>query len=417
MPPPILERLTLGYQLVWNQLRQPVAVQLFVDPTGGQAVDAAHLLAAIGQSWSEQSPLLLLCVQSPSLLVDLLQHTAPGGPSLAVPQEQLADAALAAHVRAAHRRGLQLLWRGAPGQQPEGDMADCFDRSVLSLTAAQALLCLRASLRWHQDDAMTPPSRRHSPVLPGQIYEAVPSRVLVEHCLDEQDVWGVAGWPTEDVLHGYRGRQIHSAHRAVVRLVEAIDADASTEVIEHALAEEPVLTYRFLRYANSAALGLRTSVDSLRHALMVLGLTAFRHWLLEQLPHAGSDLNLQPVRSAMVLRARLMELLLDAGEEDQLRSEVYLCGLLSQIDLLLGQPLADTLQRLPLSERIGDAVLRNNGPYAPFLEIASALEYPHMQAVPALCATHQLDLGEVNRALLRVLAHARPHPPRGRLLD
>ena len=417
MPPPILEYLTLGYQLVWNQLRQPVAVQLFVDPIGPQAVDAAHLLAAIGQSWSEQSPRLILCVQAPSLLQGLLQHCAPGGPCLAVQEEQLADAALAARVHAAHQRGVQLLWCGAPGQQPADDMASCFSRSVLSLTAAQALLCLRASLRWHQDDSMTPPGRRHSPALAGQVYEAVASRILAEHCLDEQDAWGVAGWPTEDVLHGYRGRQIQSAHRTVVRLVEAIDADASTETIEHALAEEPVLTYRFLRYANSAALGLRTCVDSLRHALMVLGLATFRHWLLEQLPHAGSDLNLQPVRSAMVVRARLMELLLDAGEEDQLRSEVYLCGLLSQIDLVLGEPLANALQRLPLSERIADAVLRNSGPYAPFLEVASALEYPAQHAVAHLCATHQLDLGDVNRVLLRVLAHAQPHPPKGRLLD
>ena len=84
------------------------------------------------------------------------------------------------------------------------------------------------------------------------------------------------------------------------------------------------------------------------------------------------------------MRARLMEHLLDAGDEDTLRREVFLCGMLSQIDGLLGEPLRDALHRLPLSERVNGAILGHSGPYAPFLELASALEYPHMDKVPAL---------------------------------
>ena len=149
---------------------------------------------------------------------------------------------------------------------------------------------------------------------------------------------------------------------------------------------------------------------------MVLGYARLKSWLLEQLPHATSDLNLQPVRSAMVLRARLTEHLLDAGDEDKLRREVYLCALLSRIDLLLGEPLAQALQRLPLSERIIAAILHNSGPYAPYLELAAALESSDTRATAALCASHQLSLEQVNRALLRTLCLAQPHPTRGLLL-
>ena len=112
-----------------------------------------------------------------------------------------------------------------------------------------------------------------------------------------------------------------------------------------------------------------------------------------------------------LMRARMMEHLLDAGDEDTLRREVFLTGMLSQIDGLLGESLKDALQRLPLSERVNGAILGNNGPYAPFLELATALEYPRMDAVPGLCQTHELDLGEVNRTLLRVLAQL--HKPAG----
>jgi c-di-GMP-related signal transduction protein len=99
--------------------------------------------------------------------------------------------------------------------------------------------------------------------------------------------------------------------------------------------------------------------------------------------------------------------LLEAGEGDELRRELFLCGLLSQIDLLLGEPLSEALTRLRLSRRIGAAVLSQSGPYLPYLEIATALESPRTEATRALCETHQMNAEDVNRTLLRTLASLR----------
>jgi c-di-GMP phosphodiesterase len=124
---------------------------------------------------------------------------------------------------------------------------------------------------------------------------------------------------------------------------------------------------------------------------------------------------LRPVRMAMVMRARLMEHLLDAGEEDALRRDVYLCGLMSQMDLLLGEPLAAALQRLPLSPRIGSAILADSGPYLPYLQVATALESTQLRLVGALCNAHQISPEEVNRALLRTLSTVESRPAKGLL--
>ena len=204
--------------------------------------------------------------------------------------------------------------------------------------------------------------------------------------------------------------------RAIAAMVQAINADDSVERIEQMLSEEPTLAYRFLRYANSAAVGLRAEIESLRHGLMVLGLSKLRSWLLTQLPRGTSDLNLQPPRTALVMRASLMEQLMDAGESENLRREVYLCGLMSQIDLVLGEPLAQALGRLPLSSRINSAILDQKGPYLPYLEVATALESPPGAETRSLCARHQMDLEGVNLALLRTLGHARLRPAKGLLL-
>jgi EAL and modified HD-GYP domain-containing signal transduction protein len=412
----VLGSVYLGYQLLWSPLRQLRAIQLFVGIDDTTPVDSQHFLSAIGELWSEQAPTLLLSIQSAKLLGDLLDHAPASGPWIEVQDTQLHDPAMAARVQQAHQRGLKLIWRGEPGARPGAALAPCFLRQMLSLTPVEALAGLRVSLRKHNGTETARPSRVVSPVLPGHIYESVASGVLTEHCLDQQGAWAVAGWPIEDVLHGYRHQRIQPSHRAVVQLIEAIDADDSVEQIEQILTEEPILCYRFMRYANSAGLGLRTEIESLHHGLMVLGYSVIRAWLLEQLPHATSDLNLQPVRVAMATRAHLMEHLLDAGNSDDLRREVYLCGLLSQIDLLLGESLNSALSRIKLSERISSAILGHAGPYMPYLDVATALESPNTHATRVLCDALSLNIEEVNHALLRTLAHIKHIPAKGLLL-
>lgn len=416
MAPTALGSVALGYKLLWNRQRQVSGVQLFVGTHDTAPVEAPHLLNAIDEIWSEQAPKLLLSTQSPHLLADLLDHATTKGPWIEVHESHLQDPPLRERVHKAHRRGLQLIWRGEPGARPDATMAPCFLRAVIPLTASEALAGLRLSLGKHNGTNSKTTRLQSSPVLADHIYEDLTSWVLAEHCLDEQAAWGLAGWPVEDVLHGYRDQRIQPGNRAISRLTRAIDADESMELVEQILSEEPILAYRFLRFANSAGLGLPSDVNSLRHGLMVLGLSQLRSWLLTQMAHASGDLNLEPVRVGMVMRARLMEQLLDAGEGHQLRREVYLCGLLSQMDLLLGEPLSATLARVPLSDRITGAILTQTGPYLQFLEIAAALESSDTQATRLLCNSHQMGLDSVNRALLRTLSQAKRHPAKGLLL-
>ena len=416
MPHTSLHGVAIGYPLLWNPLRQLGGVHLSLGTDELHPIDAPHLLTALHALWSEQAPTLVLSTPSSQLLADLLMQPPVGSPWVLVQAAQLSDPALARRVQQASQRGLKLVWRGEPGSRPGATLAPCFARTQTTLTADEALAALRVSLRRHNGNDTRPQKSISSPVLAGQIYENLPSRALAEHCLDEQSAWGLAGWPTEDVLHGYRHRRIQPSQRAIVALVAAIDADDSVEHIEQLLSEEPILLYRFFRYVNSAGLGLRTEIESVRHGLLVLGFSLIRTWLLEQLPQASSDLNLQPVRTAMVLRARLMAQLVDAGDSDELRREVAMCGLLSQIDLVLAEPLSTALARVQLPERITAAILGHAGPYLPYLEIATALESATPQAIRTLCETHQLSSESVNRALLRTLSQIRQHSIQGLLL-
>ncbi|GKS92506.1 HDOD domain-containing protein [Acidovorax sp. SUPP2539] len=407
----VLGSLLLGYRPLWNQARRLAAVQLYVQSDGAAVVDAPHLLRTLQELWSASSPPLLLSPQTPQLLTDLLTQAPRGAPWIEVRNEWLGDPALLAQVQAAHQRGLKLVWRGELHHLPEPAVAGCFDNSLLTLSAADAMAALKATAAVPRAGAGAPHQaavgqqpQQPSPVLAGQMYENVASRALMEHCLDRHKALALAGWPAEDVLYELRHQPPQPGHDTVLKLMKAIDAEQSLEAFEQILGEDPLLAYRFMVYTNSAALGLRTGVDSLRRGLVMMGYGSLKRWLSDQLPHASTDPNLQPIRESMVLRARLTERLLDAGVENDLRREIYLCGLLSQMDDLLGEPLGAILRRLPLSERIYDATVLHTGPYAASLEMACALETDNGAAIRQLCETHEMDLEEVNRGLLRVLA-------------
>ena len=234
--------------------------------------------------------------------------------------------------------------------------------------------------------------------------ENITSRALMEHCLDQQNALALAGWPAEDVLYHQRHQAPQPSHAVIFKLMKAIDAEQSLETFEEIMGEDPLLAYRFMVYTNSAALGLRTGIDSLRRGLVMMGYGSIKRWLSDQLPHASTDLNLRPVRESMLIRAQLMTHLLDAGVENDLRREIYLCGLLSQLDDVMGESLGTILRRIPLSERIYDANVLGTGPYVSGLQMARALESEDASTIRKLCETHEMDLEEVNRALLRVLA-------------
>ncbi|APW41562.1 HDOD domain-containing protein [Rhodoferax saidenbachensis] len=392
----VLDSVTLGYALLWNQKRQRCGVRLLVDSASPSAVDARHLLSAMAELWPSASAGVVLSVQHPVLLQDLLDHLPARGVWLEIPNAAMADTQMANRVRKAAQRGVHLVWHGEPGQIPTAVIAPHFHAVQRALTPQEALNALRTA--------------RHAGVVrsvsqtPLRIFEGMASQALVEHALDQQHAWAVLGWPNEEILYNHRLRQMQPSRAQLQTLVQAIDADESLESLEQRMGDEPLLNYRFLRYANSAALGLRQEVDSVRQGLLTMGLMRLRAWLVEQLPNASSDVNLDPVRASMVLRARVMERLVDAGAEEALRREVFLCGLFSQMDLLLGAPQGTALHHLPLPGRVASAVLGQTGPYTPWLDVATALESGSTHVIREVCKAHDMRAEEVNRALLRTLA-------------
>ncbi|WP_326541655.1 HDOD domain-containing protein [Pseudorhodoferax sp.] len=394
----VVGSITLGYRPLWNQARELEAVQLFVEAAQGGAIDALHLVAALQELSSMATPQLLLSMHNRRLLSDMLAHAPPGEYWIEVRGEWLAEPDIFERTKQAHARGVKLVWRGALEDWANTPLQQCFFLRLLTMSPLTSATALQLANSGQRD---------RSPIVPGQIYEGVASRALADLCLDQAGALAIAGWPSEDVLYTHRHQPVAPDGEVIRRAGKAVDDDQSMEQIEAIVREEPVLAYRFLSFTNSAAMAGRGGIESVRHGLMMLGYGALGRWLADQLAHAATDIDLRPVKAQMVLRARLTEHLLDAGAEDGLRREVYLCGLFAELDLLLHEPLGVVLNRLPLSERIYAATVKRSGPYAPALQVARAMESDDTPTLRAVCRAHGIGVEAVNRQLLRALVGAR----------
>ncbi len=152
------------------------------------------------------------------------------------------------------------------------------------------------------------------------------------------------------------------------------DVTVTDNKLEEAFRSHPSLSFALLRIVNSASFGAR-SVESIPHAIRLIGREALSRWLLVLL--VASVATQSPVASEAVtqamIRGRFCELVtIHSGNGDP--AARFLVGMLSRIDVLLGQPMDRILDRLPVSADVRDALLHEVGPHAASLALARAYE-------------------------------------------
>ncbi len=199
-------------------------------------------------------------------------------------------------------------------------------------------------------------------------------------------------------------RSIEPDQLAVLDLMNKVGCCEDLSDIEEPLRRNAVLTLRLLRYANSAAAGLPQQVHTVRQALTLVGLRTLYRWLALLLITAKSTpTNALAARTA-VMRGRICEVLGQSRLDRQAQDELFMTGLFSLAEPLLEIPLAQLLERLPMPDPIVQALLRQAGPYAPFLKLAEASERGDFERIARYA--HEIDTSpeEVNLAQLQSLA-------------
>lgn len=141
-----------------------------------------------------------------------------------------------------------------------------------------------------------------------------------------------------------------SNRMVILRLLARLqDPNAQVSEIETLIAQDVTLTYRLMKCVNSAYVGLRHHVESLRRALLILGLRTIRDWASLILLTRISDKSSELMTIALV-RARMNELLAPYLRLEKERA--FTVGLFSILDAILDRPMEELLKDLPFDEAI-----------------------------------------------------------------
>jgi EAL and modified HD-GYP domain-containing signal transduction protein len=179
-------------------------------------------------------------------------------------------------------------------------------------------------------------------------------------------------------------------------LREATAPEFNIQALAAKIKHEASLTYRLLRYLNSAAFGLRAEVHSVPHALSLLGERELRKWIAVISVGVLADGKPDELMTVPLVRGRFCELLGPVAGMPEQANDLFLLGLLSVMDAILDQPLDSILAELPVRREIKEALLARDGLYWRLLEMAIAHEQADWQKVTALISDTGMNEEQVS---------------------
>jgi c-di-GMP phosphodiesterase len=171
-------------------------------------------------------------------------------------------------------------------------------------------------------------------------------------------------------------RSISANRLALLQVVAALQRpDVELFDVEQLLGRDVALSFRMLRYVNSAFFGVRSEVRSIGQALALLGLENARRWATLSVLASVDDKPTELTLTALT-RARFCEL---AGEELQIAgaSQLFTLGLFSVLDALMDTPMHEAVQSLPLADDMRDALVHRRGPMGELLAAVAGRELGH----------------------------------------
>ncbi|MEO8836421.1 MAG: HDOD domain-containing protein [Caldimonas sp.] len=388
--------MALGYSPFIDRNRTVAATRLSIFPLRQDAtLDVAQLLHAVGDVWPESGGTVSLNIVSEGLVHSLLHASPTANLMVEVPNFMASDPANVDALVRLHGNGNTLLLKGRPNSELPREVLPCFKYSIIDLSDERRI--------------------GQASVAPAGITRSIPHvQSGVRTVADMEGAFSrgahaVLGWPIDDAISDTAARTGKAAQpdlQVVVELIHRVDSEDPIEKLENTLKRDPSLAFKLLRYINSPAFGLRVEISSFRHAIMLLGYQRLKRWLALLLATASKDVNLRPVMFAAVRRGLLMEELVAGSGDEEMRSEMFICGVFSLLYRMFQESFAKLLGSIPVPERVYQALVKNEGPFQPYMAMVKAAEgeslFDYREAAEHLL----MSVAEINRAQLRALMGA-----------
>lgn len=179
------------------------------------------------------------------------------------------------------------------------------------------------------------------------------------------------------------GRSLGSDKLLLLELLTELQKpNTSIGALEAIAIKDANLTYRLLKIINSAAFGASRQIDTLAHAINLLGINQLSRWITLFLIEGNQDQNRDLMRT-MLIRGRMCEILAELLDREKITGH-FIAGLLSQLDLMTGMSMAELMDKVPLSSDIKGALLFGEGSMGELLREVEHYEQGHFNRLKNL---------------------------------
>lgn len=170
------------------------------------------------------------------------------------------------------------------------------------------------------------------------------------------------------------GKRLSTNRTAVLQLVAKVnDPNTSGEELETLIAMDPALSLRVLRFVNSPLSGLSHEIESIHHAIVLLGRDVIKNWVM-LLAISSLDNSIPELITTAFVRAKFCERL--AVEADLSGKDSYFTvGLFSLMGAMLATPMDNLVETLPFTTEIKSALTDQTGTHGEAIRCAQQLEH------------------------------------------
>lgn len=160
----------------------------------------------------------------------------------------------------------------------------------------------------------------------------------------------------------------------VLQLISRIqDPNLDMDTLDRIISMDASLTYKLLKLINSVSFSLSKEVDSIKSALILMGIDQVKNWATMLALSKFSDKPDELLVMALI-RANMSYDLAHKLEADNPDS-YFTAGMLSILDTLLDQPMSVIVEQLPLAAEIREALLEHSGRVGQV--VSCVIDYEH----------------------------------------
>lgn len=158
------------------------------------------------------------------------------------------------------------------------------------------------------------------------------------------------------------------------------------------LQRDVALSYRLLRFVNTAAFGFREKVTSIEQAVIFLGANEVNRFVTMAIAAALTDTKPNELIRMSITRARFCELVAQHHTQSNvIEQQAFLVGLFSLLDAMFDEPIELAIKRLNLSANLERALLGRKGLLAFYLALINSYEKANWKKVEAIARRLKID--------------------------